>query len=215
MTNHKTSNDNDIWKLRSFPSKITHDEDIILITREDVVVLFGKGLVLFGVFFIFLIIKLFISLNMNEIFVNFFDTLFYGINCVLLLVFTWIFHKHYLSIQVVTNERIIDIDQTGIFVREVNELPLSGIEDVSVKQTGIFSTMFNFGNVILQTAGTGQANGVEDKINGFVFNNVPSPQETSTQISRLFQKEQKQDFEQAAKANAKAMKEMFDQQSSF
>jgi uncharacterized membrane protein YdbT with pleckstrin-like domain len=141
------------------------------------------------------------------------DSLFYIVNILLLSMFTMFFHNYYLSLQIVTSERIIDIDQKGLFLREVNELPIDNIEDVTYKQNGFWGTIFNFGDVIVQTAGSApthnpESNGENEKgINGFVFNNVPNPSEISNTISQLRQKSKELHMKDSAYINAQAIRE--------
>ncbi len=212
MAEQQPLTDQSLWDLKSFPAKIKDDEDIIMITRQDIVILFTRGLLLFLVFFGMLVARTFAGGLLGDIGMGIFDTAFYGITILLLMVFTLYFHNYYLSLQVITNERVIDIDQKGVFNREVNELSLGQIEDVSFKQQGFWGTIFNYGNVILQTAGTGSNAGgnLEDKINGFVFNNVPNPTGVCHIISTMFQKEELADFEEAAAANAEALRDVFE-----
>jgi uncharacterized membrane protein YdbT with pleckstrin-like domain len=128
---------------------------------------------------------------------------------VLIVSFALNFHNYYLSLQIVTNQRIVDIDQKGLFNREVNELPLANIQDVSHKLNGFLGTIFNFGNVIIQTAGEGGAGGsksqIEDSSNGFVFNNVPRPSKVSRTILDLYHMAQ----EESISKNAKAIRQAF------
>ena len=60
---------------------------------------------------------------------------------------------YYLDLLVVTNKRVIDIDQKGLFRREVSILRLSEIQDVTTDINGIIATFFHFGNIHVQTAG--------------------------------------------------------------
>ncbi len=55
---------------------------------------------------------------------------------------------------VVTDLRIIDIDQRGFFHRVVSETTFSKIQDVSYAVRGLWATLFGFGTVTIQTAGT-------------------------------------------------------------
>jgi|SRR6185436_6099145 len=73
---------------------------------------------------------------------------------------------YYLNVQIITNERVVDILQVSLLNRKVSELHLSRIEDVTAEVKGVFGTFFNFGNVYIQTAGETER---------FVFNNVPNP----------------------------------------
>lgn len=81
--------------------------------------------------------------------------------------YAWInFLYWYFSVGVITNQRIIDIDFYNVIYREVTETRLSKVEDVTSKDAGFFGSLFNFGNVFVQTAGT------EENIE---FLDVPNP----------------------------------------
>jgi len=54
---------------------------------------------------------------------------------------------------IVTNENIIQLLQFGLFNRQVSQLNLAKIQDVSVDQRGILAHVFNFGVVEVETAG--------------------------------------------------------------
>ncbi len=53
----------------------------------------------------------------------------------------------------ITDQRIIDIDQKGLFSRTVSEAPFGRIQDISYSQRGVFETLFRLGTVRVQTAG--------------------------------------------------------------
>lgn len=54
----------------------------------------------------------------------------------------------------VTNHRVIDVDQRGLFSRTVSEATYDKIQDVSFTVNGVWGTMFGFGKLDLQTAGS-------------------------------------------------------------
>jgi len=64
-----------------------------------------------------------------------------------------IWTDYYLDILVITNKRVIDIDQKGIFNREIATLRLSKIQDVTTEVSGFIATFLNFGDIHIQTAG--------------------------------------------------------------
>lgn len=55
---------------------------------------------------------------------------------------------------VITDRRVIDVDQRGFFERVVSEAPFEKIQDVSYAVRGIWGTIFGFGTIVIQTAGT-------------------------------------------------------------
>lgn len=60
---------------------------------------------------------------------------------------------YYLDVVIITNQRIIDIEQRGIFSREISTLHLSKVQDVTSEVHGILATFLKFGDLHVQTAG--------------------------------------------------------------
>ncbi|OQA04597.1 MAG: hypothetical protein BWY68_00210 [bacterium ADurb.Bin400] len=63
------------------------------------------------------------------------------------------FTDYYLDIDIITNQRIVDIEQNGLFKRKISELHLDQVQDVSASVSGFFPTLFHYGNINVQTAG--------------------------------------------------------------
>ncbi|MFA6098564.1 MAG: PH domain-containing protein [Patescibacteria group bacterium] len=61
------------------------------------------------------------------------------------------------NVFIITNQRIIDIDQRGFFDRTVSETTYNKIQDVSFRIKGVMQTLYHYGSIIVQTAGA-QAN---------------------------------------------------------
>ncbi|MFA6603243.1 MAG: PH domain-containing protein [Patescibacteria group bacterium] len=55
---------------------------------------------------------------------------------------------------IITNLRVIDVDQRGFFERTVSEAAYDKVQDVSYKIKGFWGTLLNYGTLIIQTAGT-------------------------------------------------------------
>jgi hypothetical protein len=70
---------------------------------------------LYAIFFVFLILRLFVGYVEDTTMIYFFDFVMYLSASILTAVFIVVFHNYYLSLQIITNERIIDIDQRGLF----------------------------------------------------------------------------------------------------
>jgi uncharacterized membrane protein YdbT with pleckstrin-like domain len=60
---------------------------------------------------------------------------------------------YFLDVWVVTNHRIINIDQRTLFFRDMTTLMIEKIQDVTVEVRGVFATIFGFGKLTLRTAG--------------------------------------------------------------
>lgn len=71
-----------------------------------------------------------------------------------------------LSVWIVTNDRIVSIEQHGLFGRTVAELDLYKVQDVTSEVHGTVATLLNYGDVFIQTAGEKER---------FVFEKVPNP----------------------------------------
>ncbi len=64
---------------------------------------------------------------------------------------------HYLDGWIITNKRVMDINQRGFFSRETSSFRLERIQDVTVDVHGIIATLLKFGDVHAQTAGDGSS----------------------------------------------------------
>ncbi len=89
----------------------------------------------------------------------------------------WILY--YLNYQIITNERVVDVDQKNILNRLTSELHLYNLQDVSVEVKGIIATVFDFGTVYIQTAGVKQ---------NFEFEDIPNPHAVAKLILDLYEK---------------------------
>lgn len=95
--------------------------------------------------------------------------------------FVWLFSffsfiDYYLDIWIITNERIIDVQQKGFFARTISEQRLYRIQDVTSDMTGFLPTVFKFGDVHVQTAGAKTR---------FYFHQVPNPDDVRNEIISL------------------------------
>ncbi|MFA6446788.1 MAG: PH domain-containing protein [Patescibacteria group bacterium] len=56
------------------------------------------------------------------------------------------------DVLILTNQRVIDVDQKGLFSRKVTEMSLSSVQDVSWKRHGFLQTIFRMGSINIQSA---------------------------------------------------------------
>jgi len=82
----------------------------------------------------------------------------------------------YFNIFIVTDQRIVDIDFVNLLYKEFSETQIGKVQDITYNTKGILAAMFNYGNVIIQTAG---------EIPNFVFESVPHPDKVIDVISDL------------------------------
>jgi len=107
--------------------------------------------------------------------------------------FTWMFlfqnfMDYYLDVWIVTNKRILNIEQTGLFSRTVSELRLYRVQDVTSSVSGFIETMFDYGHVEIQTAG---------EKSRFVFEQIPHPTLISKSILELAEVERREQLDEA------------------
>ncbi|MDP2668700.1 MAG: PH domain-containing protein [bacterium] len=80
----------------------------------------------------------------------FFQVIYLMIIALLLFMF-WV--DYYLDMWIITSERIIDINQMGLFRREISEFMLDKIQDITVVIPDFMATLLKYGNINIQTAG--------------------------------------------------------------
>ena len=101
------------------------------------------------------------------------------ISCVTLLLwmkFFAVWSDHWLDAWVITNKRIIDIEQKGFFRREVSSFPLNRIQDTTYNISGILAMWLHFGDVRIQTAS------ITDDL---VMRQVPFPEDVKEHVARV------------------------------
>lgn len=98
------------------------------------------------------------------------------------LFFYSFFVEFYLDAWIITNDRLVDVHQISLFARTVAEVDLYQIQDVSSEVHGFFPTVFNYGNIYLQTAGP---------IPKFIIHNVHRPDKLREAIIELASEDKK------------------------
>lgn len=102
-----------------------------------------------------------------------------GLSLYTLFSFLAYFHDfvdYHLDIWVVTDQRIVSIEQEGLFNRTVSELNLMKMQDVTAEVKGKIQTFLDFGEVYIQTAGEAAR---------FVFSQVPHPSQVAKVILQV------------------------------
>jgi hypothetical protein len=76
---------------------------------------------------------------------------------------------------VLTDMSVMQIQQFGLFNHTVSKLSLANIEDVTSRRTGVFATVLNFGDIIVESAGEQE---------NFTFVQAPDPSKLVEAINR-------------------------------
>jgi membrane protein YdbS with pleckstrin-like domain len=141
--------------------QLTPDESVLLVVRKHWLVIaryFATVVLLFLLpFFAAALLPLLISIippffNPEDVVPLFsFLLMLYLMGVLLFLMLAWT--DYYLDTWIITSKRIIDIEQKGLFRRQISEIPLSRVQDVTLTVEGFFETLLKFGAVHIQTAG--------------------------------------------------------------
>ena len=80
----------------------------------------------------------------------------------------------FFNVYIVTDERVFDVDFVNLIYREITDANIDQIQDVTTKVGGVIPTIFNYGDVVIQTAA---------EIPQLEFVAVPRP-DTAAQVLR-------------------------------
>lgn len=110
-----------------------------------------------GVSITLMLVLLYIAVSAEDVLLGLSDAgygLLFGGLVAFIAFISWVaIHVYNTNELVVTNENIIQVLQYSLFSRQVSQLNLAKIQDVSVDQLGLLSTFFNFGTIEIETAG--------------------------------------------------------------
>ena len=72
---------------------------------------------------------------------------------------------YYLDVWIITDKRIIDIEQKGIFNREISTFRTDNIQDVTIEIRGIIGTFLKFGDIHIETASENNSFVIREALN--------------------------------------------------
>jgi hypothetical protein len=90
------------------------------------------------------------------------------------------FLSWYFNVYIVTTMRIVEINFSNLINKKVSDAEVTKIQDVSYTLGSFIRTMFNFGNVFIQTAADVQE---------FKFDSVPNPEKVAKILDDFMAKE--------------------------
>lgn len=93
----------------------------------------------------------------------------------------WI--DYYYDLWIITDKRLINIEQDGLFSRKTSELDYAKVQDITVDVKGFFPTMLNYGDVQVQTAGEEE---------NFLFRTISNPLGVKTLIMKQVQTDERE-----------------------
>ena len=164
-----------------FPSQ-QPNEKIMLVVRAHWFILFVKISAVVLLMLAPVLLRAILAQFQVDSFSDFTNTLInlglqiYYLGLLIALFIVWVLY--YLNIHVVSDQRIVDIDQNGLLLHEVSELNIETIEDVTSQTKGLIGNILDYGTVYIQTAGATQR---------FEFDNVPHPGAIASLILQLYE----------------------------
>lgn len=96
-----------------------------------------------------------------------------------LVTFAYAFEKFlswYFNVYIITTKRVIDIDFNNLLSKKYSEAGIDQIQDVTSEVIGAFPTLFNYGNVLIQTA---------SEVNELEFGRVANPEKIIKVLQEL------------------------------
>lgn len=132
------------------------NEQIIIALHRHWILIIGEIIVISFFIFTPLAGAVFAADFIKEISGSFYYLAWFFLSIYLLLAYLFLFiiwMDYYLDMWIVTNERILDIEHSGIFKREVSEFPIRNVQDVTIEIPGMIPSLLKYGNLLVQTAG--------------------------------------------------------------
>lgn len=177
-----------------FPGQHENEQVILFLRRHWIIFLMRLLTIVIAIVAVITIFFLFNSLKDNFKESSFYNLVLFGESLATLFIWNFFFIlwlDYYLDAWIVTTERIINIEQRGFFSRDISELKLVKIQDVTSEIIGVIPTLLDYGNIYVQTAGETER---------FAFCEIPHPNQVKTVIVQLQEKEQKSDETELGKA---------------
>ena len=165
-------------------SGMSHDEDLLEPGEQLVVIVKKHPIGLIGIYIEALVGLLavfgllvavapdFFNGLSNQAYMAVVAVIIFGLAVLVFFLFTatYVYRQSRL---LVTDRSLVQILQKSLFIRKVSRLSMSNVEDVSAEERGILSTMFDYGTIVVQTAGA---------LENFIFPYCPQPSKYADQI---------------------------------
>jgi len=160
---------------QSFDGQEPGEKVVLILRRHSFTILYPLGLII-----LLALAPAGVSLYFQEIQAEDFFTIFLFLSSLwhtaLWLFAFYIITMWSLNTVIVTDKRIVENEQNGFFHRKVAELHVDRVQDVIIQIKGLIETLFNFGDIIVQTAGSERE---------FYFKHIANPNQVKNEIMRV------------------------------
>lgn len=106
-----------------------------------------------------------------------------------LITFSFAFEKFltwFFNVNIITDERVFDVNFVSLIYREMTDAEIAQIQDVTVQLGGGIRTLFNYGDLYIQTAG---------EVPRIIFEEVPFPDRVAKVLRELRVEEEIENLE--------------------
>ncbi len=156
-----------------FRSVLHKDEKLLQLYRKHELTLMPKLLEIFCLVFI----PWYLELKYQFIFSSpTHAKIFLAWTCLVGIYTLYVFLVWSLNAYLITSRRLLHITRQGLFKKTVLETPLDRILNVSFRTTGFFSTLFHYGDVLVQIVGLDEP---------LILKEVPAPAKAKDFIWRI------------------------------
>ncbi len=134
-------------------------EKVLLEVRRHPFHLWNKGIFLGVLFFVALVLAPIIARVFSKLGAEAYGNGITGFIVTLWTLALWVvfFYQwtdYFLDVWIITNRRIFDVEQKGVFTRNISVTRLEQVQDVTIEVKGILATFLKFGTIHIHTAGS-------------------------------------------------------------
>jgi hypothetical protein len=137
---------------------LEQNEHVLREVRRHLIVFYARVLFLVALLLVPLFLSPLLVLLINKAAGGSAGSIVFGFFYVLWLLIVWVIFflqwtDYYLDLWIITNKRIFDIEQNGVFTREVSVFRLENLQDITIEVSGFIATLLKYGTVHIHTAG--------------------------------------------------------------
>jgi uncharacterized membrane protein YdbT with pleckstrin-like domain len=164
------------------------DEQILLVLHRYWFDILSQFLLVFGMIFLLVGSFAFLPMVFPNLQNSSLESLFFFLEN-LFFILIWVVSSliwidYYFDVWIVTDRRIVNIEQKALFSRCTSELELEKIQDITTNVHGVLPTFLNYGDLLVQTAAE------QEK---FLFHNISDPYSVKDLIMSLQKKQEREE----------------------
>jgi len=150
---------------------LRENETLINIVRRHTVALYGPFSLVGGVLVVYLLIVYYFQFN-------FFGYDWQVFSVLILLLVLFVVYKMYVwwkNAFLITNQRLINNEQDGLFSRTVTEVVYEDVFEIAFKQNGMSAIALNYGTLVIRTPSESQ----------IILETIPNPEKVVELINKV------------------------------